>query len=452
MNAFVDWTTWCHRRVDSIHPLDGDQGRRKQSIDCTPPTDPRLLLEASERHAQALLPQHGQIVLPIALVQKRSLRHFDARDAAGVPLPILNSEEISEFELDMLQNMLDIVDEVTLLPDWRTNLRSLLGSGENDSQSKAVRGLFTSGRWRGKQIWDTSGRPPRDFTRDMIRNFASHFLLLATVDSQRAGVRQVLKYSYHWDLDEPKISERLSAPLLAIGAMRKIPIPADQPAAARSYHLEFHTQHEFECEALVLPPGNGSPTVANGHTDLTKKPMAHAHATYSEQPTTDPYVMVRLPSRGMWLSTTLAVLFTAAVLGGIEYIEFAKHWWTNAPESSAALLIAAPAVFFGLIASGREHRLVRHALGFLRGTLLICAASLFVLATSIVGNLKPDIFDVALPAVFYLLAAVALFLLPGRLIVWLVVRKQIQGLRNVSATAYHQQLSSINEGGTDAQQ
>lgn len=435
VNAFVDWTNWCHRRVDSIHPLDGDQGRRKQSIDCTPPADPRLLLDPSERRVNSLQAHHGQIVLPIALVEKRSLRHFDARDAAGEPLPILNSEEISEFELDMLQNMLSIVDEVTLLPNWRENLRGLLGSGENDRASSRVKILLNSGEWDGKQIWDPAGRDPLPLTRDMIRNFASHFLLLATVDSQRAGRRQVLKYSYHWDLDEPEDDERLKAPMLAIGAMRRIPIPADQPAAAQSYHLEFHTQHEFECCALELPAGAGSPTVSNGHIDVTNKPMAHAHATYADQPKNDPYVMVRLPARGMWLSTTLAVLFTTAVFGGIQLIEFAKHWWLNAPESSAALLIAAPAVFFGLVASGREHRLVRHALGFLRGVLLFCAVSLFVLATSIVGKLRPDVFDVALPIMFFVLAGLSLFLLVGRCIVWFYVRRWVRDLRNVSASA-----------------
>lgn len=435
VNAFVDWTRWCHRRVDSIHPLDGDQGRRKQSIDCTPPADPRLLLDPTTRGAQELQPHHGQIVLPLALVKKEALRHFDARDAAGSPLPILNSEEISEFELDMLQNMLSVVDNVTLLPDWRQNLRSLLGSGASEGDSPTVDRLLDDGIWNGKQIWDVNGFPPRPFTNLMIRNFASHFLLLAAVDSQRAGVRQVLKYSYHWDLGPAEKDERLRAPLLAIGAMREIPLPADMPAATRSYHLEFHTQHEFECSALVLPAGNGSPAVSNGHIDVTNKPMAHAHASYDEQPTVDPYVTVRLPARGLWLSTTLATLFTLGIFGGIEFLPFAKHWWTTAPDSAAALLIAAPAVFFGLIASGREHRLVRHALGFLRGILLFCAASLFVLASSIVGKLAPEILDIALPVVFWMLFLAAAFLLVGRLGFWLYVRRRIAYLRNVSAAA-----------------
>lgn len=373
------------------------------------------------------------MVLPIALVKKAPLRHFDARDPAGEPLPILNSEEITEFELDMVEFMLG-VDKVTLEPGWRDNLRDLLGSGEHNRTSKNVDHLLANGVWCGKRIWRDHDEPA-DFTKDMIRNFASHFLMLATVDSKRAGVRQVLKYSYHWDLGKPTAGERLRAPLLAVGALRQIPIPADQPAAARSYHLEFHTQDEFECGALVLPAPNGSPAVTDGHIDVSNKPMAHAHASYADEPMEDPYVIVRLPARGLWLSTTLATIFTAMILGGIQYLDFAKHVWINAPESAAALLIAAPAVFFGLIASGREHRLARHALGFLRALLFTCTASLFVLATSIVGKLDPVIFDVLLTALFWMQLLFALFLLLGRPIFYFYVRDQLAKLRNVSAPA-----------------
>lgn len=433
VNHFVTWTSWCHRRVDSIHPLDGDHGRRKQSIDCTPPSDPRLLIDPGQRGVPKLDPSHGQMILPLALVQKIPLRHFDARDAAGASLPILNSDEIAEFELDMLQFMFG-VDKVALEPTWRESLRSLIGSGEHSRNSEKVSHLLKTGVWGTVRVWG-GDVCPSDLTKDMLRNFASHFLMLATFDSQRAGERQVLKYAYHWDLGKPSAEERLKAPFLAVGALRRIQIPADQPAAARSYHLEFHTQDEFSCGALVLPAANGRPTVSDGHIDTSNKPMAHAHATYADEPADDPYVMVRLPARGLWLSTTLAAIFTALTLGGIQFLDQAKQVWTSAPEPAAALLIAAPAVFFGLIASGREHRLARHALSFLRALLFICAASLFVLATSIVGKLNPDWFDPLFTGLFVLQLVFVVFLVIGRVFFWLYVRHQIEQLRNVSPSA-----------------
>jgi len=265
------------------------------------------------------------MVLPIALVEKKALRHFDARDPSGSPLPILNSDETAELELDMLLFMFR-VDNVRLHPSWREHLRGLLGSGERNRGSQKVEHLLRTGEWGTRRIWSKDSEP-QDFTKDMLRNFASHFLMLATVDAKQAGIRQVLKYSYHWDLGKTRLSERLLAPFLAVGALRRIPIPADQPAAARSYHLEFHVQDQFSCAALVLPASSGGPTVADGHIDVSNKPMAHAHATYAEEPREDPYVMVRLPARGLWLSTTLATLFTVLLFGGIQYLDSAKNAW-----------------------------------------------------------------------------------------------------------------------------
>lgn len=173
VNHFVGWTEWCHRRVDSIQPLDGDHGRRKQSIDCTPPSDARLLLNPAHRGAPEIQSHHGQMILPIALVEKASLRHFDARDSSGCPLPVLNSDEIAAFELDMLQFMLS-VDNVTLLPGWRTHLRDLIGSGERSRSSQKVTRLLDHGTWGDARIWREKDTP-NDFTKDMLRNFASHF-------------------------------------------------------------------------------------------------------------------------------------------------------------------------------------------------------------------------------------------------------------------------------------
>jgi len=369
------------------------------------------------------------MVLPIALVEKKALRHFDARDPSGSPLPILNSDETAELELDMLLFMFR-VDNVRLHPSWREHLRGLLGSGERNRGSQKVEHLLRTGEWGTRRIWSKDSEP-QDFTKDMLRNFASHFLMLATVDAKQAGIRQVLKYSYHWDLGKTRLSERLLAPFLAVGALRRIPIPADQPAAARSYHLEFHVQDQFSCAALVLPASSGGPTVADGHIDVSNKPMAHAHATYAEEPREDPYVMVRLPARGLWLSTTLATLFTVLLFGGIQYLDSAKNAWKSSPDPAAALLLAAPAVLFGLLASGREHRLARHALGFLRSILFICTASLFLLATSIVGKLQEDWFEVLLTSLLCLQVAFASFLILGRVGFWIYVKTQIKRLRNV---------------------
>ena len=43
LDVVLRWPKWVHRRVDSLHPLEGEWGRRRHSIDCQPPPDPRLI-------------------------------------------------------------------------------------------------------------------------------------------------------------------------------------------------------------------------------------------------------------------------------------------------------------------------------------------------------------------------------------------------------------------------
>lgn len=51
--ALVDvvtrWSAWVYRRVDSVHPLVGERGRRRQSLDCLPTPDPALAFHPEER-------------------------------------------------------------------------------------------------------------------------------------------------------------------------------------------------------------------------------------------------------------------------------------------------------------------------------------------------------------------------------------------------------------------
>lgn len=428
VDVVMAWAEWCHRRVDSLHVLEGERGRRRQSIDCTPPPDPRLLVDRAARTDTAISPEHGPMILPLALIKKTPLRHFDMRDGHGNPMPLLRSDEITDLQLSMLAYMFGI-DGVELVPKWRDILCDLLGSGESDSASDNVTALFDTGKWKGERVWWTSPRPS-DVTSGMVRNFAESFLLLSAVDSQHAGTRQILKYSYHWNVDAPKW-DRLSSPFIAVGGERRISIDLEQAAAARSYHFEVPTPAELECAALVLPPSDTHPVVYGQEIDESGSPIAHAHGSYASTPTGKANLFLRLPRRGLWLATTVATLFTAAVVGGVLYLPNAKDVWMGAQEAAAALLIAAPAVYFGLLlATGRETRLATGPLGFLRVLLFLCTISLFIVATSIVGELNQPWFDTVLITVFVWHAVAAAFLIIGR-ITFSTLQKNRRGNRKV---------------------
>lgn len=428
VDLVIAWAEWCHRRVDSLHVLEGERGRRRHSIDCTPPPDPRLLEESAARTSASIGPEHGQMILPLALIKKTALRHFDLRDGHDKSMPLLRSDQITEYQLSMLAYMFGI-DGVELVPHWRDILGDLLGSGESDSDSPNVRALFATGKWKGERVWSPSARPS-DVTSGMVRNFADSFLLLALIDSQDAGIRQVVKYSYHWKVDTPPW-DRLTSPLTAVGAERRIQIELEQAAAARSYHFEMPTPDELECAALLLPESNTHAVVTGHEMDESGSHIAHAHGSYASTPAEKASIFLRLPRRGLWLATTVATVFTTAVVGGVMFIPGAKDVWVEAPEAAAALLIAAPGVFFGLLlATGRETRLATGPLGFLRVLLFGCTISLFGVAACIVGELHQPWLDVILLCIFTWNAVAAAFLILGR-VTFTVLQKNRRSKRKV---------------------
>ncbi|MGN7859890.1 hypothetical protein ACTJI8_04870 [Microbacterium sp. 22303] len=437
VDLIMSWSEWCHRRVDSIHPLEGERGRRRHSIDCTPPPDPRLHLDDARRSEKSIEGNDGQMILPLGLVAKGPLRHFDACDPNGTPLPILRSDEISQCEVSMLAYMLE-VDGVQLTTDARDALLELVGPKTSIADHAAVRRLLTTGIWRDVHVWSLK-ETPTEVTRGMIRTFSSHFLLLAVLDSRMAGTRQVLKFSYHWGISN-KIVDILSAPLIAIGASRRIEVPLDQAAATRSFHFEFQTPDGLRCLAVRLPPSGNEGTTSGGRSDSTGLPVAHAHGSYSSEPTEPARVYVQLPRRSLWLATTLASLFTLVVAAGLLLLPFAKEVWLKAPDSAAALLIAAPAVYFGLLAAGREHTLVSGPLRFLRLLMFLSAVSLFSIAASIVGELHQPWLDLLWWAILVWHVVIFGFLLIGRITVAALIARRMRSHRDVRPHTYVGQL------------
>ncbi len=75
----ADWKAWVGRRVETVTFLDPDTVRRQVSVDFTVPELP-LIFELDGRSLH---------LLPLALLRKRRLTHFDLRDETGRTLPLI---------------------------------------------------------------------------------------------------------------------------------------------------------------------------------------------------------------------------------------------------------------------------------------------------------------------------------------------------------------------------
>jgi hypothetical protein len=352
----------------------------------------------------------GMLMVPLAYLDKVPLRHFDARTGNDSVMPILGMSETTPFVVAMVQRMLQ-VDGVKITSDSPDILAQIAGPTVDASDGIRVERFLESGEWGDKRAW---GGPqgPKPLTQSVIRTVSQRFLLTGLIGAAAAGTRQVLKFGYHWSVESSALSNR-TAPLVAGGwGPRQLTITPLMADAARSYHLEFQTPPELRCIELRLPEPVGAGERNLSWVDRSAEPVAHAHASYSSVPEGSATVSLSVPLGGMRRAALTVNTFSALLVGLMLFLPWAKNVWINSPESSAAVLIAVPAVFFGLLAAGREHTLVADALAFLRFMILSAALSLFLVAASIVGDLNQPFLEIlwGFVACWNLVAAGFLFL------------------------------------------
>src|SRR5699024_7926833 len=91
--AVLGWQVWSHRRVESLRLLEGRRGRRRISLDCTPPPEPALAYEAAERSNSQIEDVRGPLMIPLAIFAKQAMRDLDVVDTSGEAVPILGLQE-----------------------------------------------------------------------------------------------------------------------------------------------------------------------------------------------------------------------------------------------------------------------------------------------------------------------------------------------------------------------
>jgi hypothetical protein len=89
---------WVHRRVETITVVSHEQVRRNVSVDFTVPEEYRESLR---------LPDADEYAVPLALLAKRPLVHFDLRNEEGHSIPLLTAEQNRMIGRELLYQALD---------------------------------------------------------------------------------------------------------------------------------------------------------------------------------------------------------------------------------------------------------------------------------------------------------------------------------------------------------
>ncbi|WP_231135510.1 hypothetical protein [Corynebacterium glutamicum] len=284
-DVIFQWKNWVYRRVDSVHPSEGARGRFRHSMDCEPPPDPRLAYNEVERRYNDINDVKGQLMVPLAFIEKGPMRHLDVWRNDGMSIPVLGSEETGELMVAVLMLFLkkNGIERTSELEDA---MRALVISREKGNLAKATN-LIESGMWEGKTLWD-SNDPAVRFdvgTKDLLLNLSTDFLLIGLLPAETSGIRQVLKFSYHWVVELPDrglLRSLWSSVCVAFrAAPMEIELPTHMPTDAKSYHLEFHTPPELDTQELSLPVDSKNKGHRVGYpTDSSRTPIAHVHSHF----------------------------------------------------------------------------------------------------------------------------------------------------------------------------
>src|SRR3954470_15152516 len=89
---------WRHRRVETIAVVSHEEARRAGSVDFTVPLE----------HREDIRLADGQWIVPLALLAKRPLVHFDLFSEDETVIPLLRSDEARSVVRELLYVILDL--------------------------------------------------------------------------------------------------------------------------------------------------------------------------------------------------------------------------------------------------------------------------------------------------------------------------------------------------------
>ena len=325
---------WRHRRAETITVLSHEQVRRHVSVDFTVPQAQREGLRISAE----------EFIVPLALLSKRPLVHFDLRNEEQHAIPLLTAEQHRTIARELLQRQLD--DDV----DAGGLIEAVLADEPREVEAEIA------------ALEQAHGIELADFRATAIV-LSRYFIAWAIV--RGVDRRRVFKFAY----DEP-VGQKSFVYLVG----------APGCTEAESYHLEVAVPADLKARRTRLVDGASGRWLAAGEPDADR-PALYLRA---EPPLPEePEIVIEFAAE-RWPFLAPAALI-ASIIALLVAPPFLFSDLQALPETAAAavgLVLSTSAVFSVLILRSDEHPLVR--LMLVRARILLAAstiASLFAAAS-----------------------------------------------------------------------
>jgi hypothetical protein len=309
---------WRHRRVETITVLDHEQMRRHVSIDFTVPEDQREGLRISGE----------EFVVPLALLEKRSLVHFDLRNEEQHAIPLLTADQHRAITRELLYRQLG--DELSnkgyeaagelieaVLADEPQHLEPQIAAFE-----------------------DAHGVELADF-RATASVLSRLYILWAVV--RGLDRRRVFKFAY----DEP----------LGRGPGSTFGFGAEGCTEALSYHLEVAVPDDLKARSTLLVDAVTERRLAAGERDTDRPALFYRAEAPAPQA---PRVLIDFAvERWRFLGPAALVATIIALLVAPPFLFADLRALPNTAGAAVGLVLSTSAVFSVLVLRTDEHPLLR---------------------------------------------------------------------------------------------
>ncbi|MDA0183594.1 hypothetical protein OJ997_25015 [Solirubrobacter phytolaccae] len=334
---------WRHRRVETIEVLSHEQVRRSVSVDFTVPREHRAELALGD----------GQWVVPLAVLDKRKLVHFDLLGEDGYALPLMRSDEVQLIARELLYMVLDIdLEGAELDVDMDDLIERVLAAGPDDGPVMNAR------------VAEVAARAP-EFAA-LATTLTSGFLLCAVLTD--VSRRRVVKFAYDEPLGHP---DRFSHFYGTQGC-----------SEAASYHVELAVPDGMRARSADIVDNRSGDLLLEGPRDSDRPGL---HYVAGAETSAEPGLSVRYATeRGGFLVPAMLVAWVIALELGLAFLFADLHGIATTGGPAVAVLLSISAVFSSLVLRAGEHPLVQLVLAPYR-MLLALATIAAVLAGAVLA-------------------------------------------------------------------
>jgi hypothetical protein len=334
---------WRHRRVETLTVLSHEQVRRHVSVDFTVPRE----------HREALRISAEEFVVPLALLVKRPLVHFDLRNEEGHSIPLLTAEQNRMIGRELLY--------VTLAKDLDVQ------DAEVQDAVELAAGPLIEGVLGDREIGDAIERLEREHGLEPLADFRTtadtlsrRFVLWAV--ARGLDRRRVLKFAY----DEP-FAQR---PGLACV------YGAPGCTEAWSYHVEVAVPTDLKARTTRLVDAPTGELLAVGARDADR-PALYFSVDPAREPARPVVAVDYAAERARFIAPAAIVATVITLLVALPWLLADLAALAGSSGPAIGLVLSTSAVFSALVLRTDEHPLLRRLL--IRYRLCLVASTLAAL-------------------------------------------------------------------------